>query len=63
MQKPTAPIKIVFFDIDETLYYKKETRIPLSISEQVLPRLRAKGIILRLPRAELTGLFLKQSSR
>ncbi|WP_456070336.1 HAD hydrolase family protein, partial [Haemophilus paraphrohaemolyticus] len=45
MKKPTAPIKIVFFDIDYTLYIKDEARIPTSITEQVLPRLKAKGII------------------
>ncbi|MDG6832999.1 Cof-type HAD-IIB family hydrolase [Glaesserella parasuis] len=59
MQKPTAPIKIVFFDIDETLYYKKETRIPLSISEQVLPRLRAKGIIPAIATGRTYGAFPK----
>lgn len=45
MNLPQHPIKIVFFDIDETLYYKKEQRIPESISQQVLPALKAKGII------------------
>ena len=45
MKKPTSPIKIVFFDIDYTLYIKDEARIPTSITEQVLPRLKAKGII------------------
>ena len=45
MKKPTAPIKIVFFDIDYTLYIKDEARIPTSVTEQVLPRLKAKGII------------------
>lgn len=45
MKSLTQPIKIVFFDIDETLYYKKEKRIPSSIFEQVIPQLRAKGII------------------
>ncbi|AAP95198.1 hydrolase [[Haemophilus] ducreyi] len=39
------PIKIVFFDIDETLYSKDKCRIPDSITQQVLPRLKAKGII------------------
>ena len=45
MKKPIAPIKIVFFDIDYTLYIKDEARIPASVTEQVLPRLKAKGII------------------
>ena len=45
MKKPIAPIKIVFFDIDYTLYIKDEAHIPVSITEQVLPRLKAKGII------------------
>lgn len=40
-----ANIKIIFFDIDETLYIKHETRIPSSILNEVLPRLRQKGII------------------
>ena len=45
MKKPTHPIKIIFFDIDYTLYVKDEARIPTSITEQVIPRLKAKGII------------------
>lgn len=53
------PIKIVFFDIDETLYYKKECRIPHSISEQVLPQLRAKGIIPAIATGRTLGAFPK----
>lgn len=45
MKKLTQPIKIVFFDIDYTLYIKDEARIPHSITEQVIPRLKSKGII------------------
>lgn len=40
-----SPIKIVFFDIDDTLYHKEQARIPDSIVEQVLPQLRANQII------------------
>ena len=53
------PIKIVFFDIDETLYYKKEERIPLSVSEQVIPRLKAKGIIPAIATGRTYGAFPK----
>ncbi len=45
MNKPSHPIKIVFFDIDWTLYIKDEKRIPDSVINEVLPRLKAKGII------------------
>lgn len=45
MNLPQKPIKIVFFDIDETLYVKNKAYIPESITTQVLPRLKAKGII------------------
>lgn len=51
------PVNIVFFDIDETLYYKKECRIPDSISEQVIPRLRAKGIIPAIATGRTLGAF------
>lgn len=37
--------KIIFFDIDETLYVKNKQYIPPSVIERVLPRLKAKGII------------------
>lgn len=37
--------KIIFFDIDETLYVKNKQYIPQTVIEQVLPRLKAKGII------------------
>ena len=53
------PIKIVFFDIDETLYYKKEERIPLSVSEQVIPKLKAKGIIPAIATGRTYGAFPK----
>lgn len=53
------PIKIVFFDIDETLYYKKECRIPDSISQEVLPQLRAKGIIPAIATGRTLGAFPK----
>lgn len=45
MNKPKQPIKIVFFDIDETLYIKAKAHIPESITKEVLPRLKEKGII------------------
>lgn len=57
MAKLSSPIKIVFFDIDETLYYKKEVRIPRSISEQVLPKLRANGIIPAIATGRAYGAF------
>ncbi|OOH89866.1 hydrolase [Pasteurellaceae bacterium 15-036681] len=59
MNKPKHPVKIVFFDIDETLYYKKETRIPDSISQQVLPALKAKGIIPAIATGRTYGAFPK----
>lgn len=55
MQQP----KIIFFDIDDTLYYKAEKRIPTSISEQVLPRLKAKGIIPAIATGRCFGAFPK----
>lgn len=45
MKNLSEPVKIIFFDIDETLYIKKSQTIPKSISQQVLPLLRAKQII------------------
>lgn len=49
--------KIIFFDIDETLYIKAKERIPVSISEQVIPRLRAKGIIPAIATGRCFGVF------
>lgn len=49
--------KIVFFDIDDTLYIKDEKRIPTSIIEQVLPRLKAKGIIPAIATGRSIGIF------
>ncbi|MGX2957369.1 Cof-type HAD-IIB family hydrolase [Ursidibacter arcticus] len=57
MQPLENPIKIAFFDIDETLYYKKEQRIPQSIAEQVLPQLRAKEIIPAIATGRTFGAF------
>ncbi|KMK52337.1 hydrolase [[Actinobacillus] muris] len=57
MQKLSQPIKIVFFDIDETLYYKKEQRIPASIMEQVIPRLKANNIIPAIATGRTYGAF------
>ncbi|WP_373767299.1 Cof-type HAD-IIB family hydrolase [Glaesserella sp.] len=53
------PIKVVFFDIDETLYYKKEQRIPSSIMQHVIPRLKAKGIIPAIATGRTYGAFPK----
>ncbi len=53
------PIKIVFFDIDDTLYYKKETRIPESVINDVLPKLKAKGIIPAIATGRCFGAFPK----
>lgn len=49
--------KIVFFDIDDTLYIKDEARIPSSIIEQVLPRLREKEIIPAIATGRAIGIF------
>lgn len=49
--------KIVFFDIDDTLYIKDEKRIPDSVIEQVLPRLKAKGIIPAIATGRSIGIF------
>ena len=49
--------KIVFFDIDETLYLKAEKRIPNSIIEQVIPRLKAKGVIPAIATGRCIGAF------
>lgn len=51
------PIKIVFFDIDWTLYNKDKMAIPASISEQVLPRLKANGIIPAIATGRCFGAF------
>lgn len=59
MNKPTQPIKIVFFDIDNTLYIKNEARLPASIIEEVLPRLKAKGIIPAIATGRNIGGFPK----
>lgn len=55
MQNPTP--KIVFFDIDETLYIKAEKRIPDSIFEQVIPRLKTKGILPAIATGRCRGAF------
>lgn len=52
-----TPIKIVFFDIDETLYVKNKSYIPRSVTEQVLPRLKAKGIIPAIATGRNHGCF------
>ncbi|MDD0823364.1 Cof-type HAD-IIB family hydrolase [Mannheimia sp. AT1] len=57
MQIPKKPIKIVFFDIDDTLYVKHKTYIPQSVTEQVLPRLKAKGIIPAIATGRNHGCF------
>lgn len=49
--------KIIFFDIDETLYIKSEKRIPDSIRNEVLPRLKAKGIIPAIATGRCVGAF------
>lgn len=49
--------KIIFFDIDETLYIKDQKLIPASITEQVLPRLKAKGIIPAIASGRAIGAF------
>ncbi len=53
-------IKIVFFDIDDTLYYKKEKRVPNSIFEQALPQLRKKGIKTAIATGRCVGAFPKK---
>lgn len=57
MKAPQKPIKIVFFDIDETLYVKRKAYIPASVTEQVLPRLKAKGIIPAIATGRNHGCF------
>ena len=52
-------IKVIFFDIDYTLYIKNEARIPTSIIEEVLPRLKAKGIIPAIATGRNVGGFPK----
>lgn len=54
--QPIQP-KIVFFDIDDTLYIKDEKQIPQSIFEQVIPRLKAKGIIPAIATGRCIGAF------
>lgn len=49
--------KIIFFDIDDTLYIKDEAYIPSSVTEQVLPRLREKGIIPAIATGRAIGSF------
>ncbi len=50
-------IKIIFFDIDDTLYYKDKAYIPESISQSVIPRLKAKGIIPAIATGRCIGAF------
>lgn len=57
MQIPKKPIRIVFFDIDETLYVKHKAYIPESVTEQVLPRLKANGIIPAIATGRNHGCF------
>lgn len=57
MKTPQKPIKIIFFDIDETLYVKHKAYIPKSVTEQVLPRLKAKGIIPAIATGRNHGCF------
>lgn len=57
MKTLSQPIKIVFFDIDETLYDKKTQRIPASIVEEVIPRLRANKIIPAIATGRSYGAF------
>lgn len=57
MKKPTHPVKIIFFDIDDTLYYKAEKRFPESITQRVLPALKAKGIIPAIATGRCFGAF------
>lgn len=57
MNTPQKPIKIVFFDIDETLYVKHKAYIPTSVTEHVLPRLKAKGIIPAIATGRNHGCF------
>lgn len=59
MKPLSQPIKIVFFDIDETLYNKKATSIPDSIFQDVIPRLKAKGIIPAIATGRTLGAFPK----
>lgn len=56
--KLTQPIKMIFFDIDETLYVKNKSYIPDSVL-QVLPRLRTKGIIPAIATGRCFGAFPK----
>ncbi|WP_150538699.1 Cof-type HAD-IIB family hydrolase [Actinobacillus vicugnae] len=57
MSQPSEPIKIIFFDIDETLYVKSKAYIPTSITEQVLPQLKANGIIPAIATGRNFGCF------
>lgn len=57
MKRPQKPIKIVFFDIDETLYVKSKGYIPASVHQQILPRLKAKGIIPAIATGRSYGCF------
>lgn len=56
--KPLAhPIKIIFFDIDDTLYHKNDAYIPDSITQAVIPELRARGIIPAIATGRCLGSF------
>ena len=59
MNKPQHPIKIIFFDIDETLYVKSKGYIPASVTQEVLPQLKAKGIIPAVATGRNVGSFPK----
>lgn len=56
--KPLAqPIKIIFFDIDDTLYHKNDAYIPDSITQIVIPELKARGIIPAIATGRCLGAF------
>lgn len=59
MNKPSQPIKVVFFDIDETLYVKNKAYIPETVINEVIPQLKAKGIIPAIATGRAFGAFPK----
>ncbi|VEI48818.1 HAD superfamily hydrolase [Actinobacillus equuli] len=57
MTRPSQPIKIIFFDIDETLYVKSKAYIPDSITQQVIPQLKEKVLSLLLQQGVTLAVF------
>ncbi|MFO1365295.1 MAG: HAD hydrolase family protein [Moraxella osloensis] len=62
MSKPTArpkKPKIVFFDIDDTLYIKLAEKVPQSAIEEALKQLKQQGIMVAIATGRGRAVFPK----